>query len=122
MPATCYLLNQCNVKTAKSPNVIHCQYSTKNNIVSLFLQAASAETAESKGSPGFFSQVLSELAAPLYEDDEQDFLSEDSDSENPSTEDESGNEEVEDALHQSNKGEGRVYNLRIESSSLSLPV
>ena len=76
-------------------------------IVSLFLQAASAETAESKGSPGFFSQVLSELAAPLYEDDEQDFLSEDNDSENPSTEDENGKEEVEDALHESFKGKGK---------------
>ena len=55
-----------------------------------FLQASAAETAESeesKGSPGFFSQVLSELAAPLYEEDESDFLSDDSSCVNPSPED-----------------------------------
>ncbi|KAJ7384635.1 hypothetical protein OS493_020213, partial [Desmophyllum pertusum] len=36
-------------------------------------QAPSAETVESKGSPGFFSQVFSELTAPFNEVDEQEF-------------------------------------------------
>ena len=42
------------------------------------LQASAAENAdkvESQESPGFFSQIISEFAAPLYEE-EEDFLSE----------------------------------------------
>ena len=59
------------------------------------MQASAAETAESeesKGSPGFLSQVFSELAAPLYEEDENDFLSEDSPSVDPSPEENTGEE------------------------------
>lgn len=74
------------------------------------MQAPSAETAESKGSPGFFSQVLSELAAPLYEEDEQDFLSEDRESENPSVEDETGGDDPEDAIYETSNGEGNKPN------------
>ena len=43
------------------------------------LQASAAENAEpleGQGSPGFFSQIISEFAAPLYEEEEEDFLSE----------------------------------------------
>lgn len=74
------------------------------------MQAPPAETAESKGSPGFFSQVLSELAAPLYEEDEQDFLSEDRESENPSVEDETGGDDPEDAIYETSNGEGNKPN------------
>lgn len=66
------------------------------------MQSQSAEDAESKGSPGFFSQVLSELAAPLYEEDEQDFLSEDSDSD-PPTEEQARDDDPEDALAEGDK-------------------
>ncbi|XP_078352009.1 uncharacterized protein LOC144636697 isoform X2 [Oculina patagonica] len=65
-------------------------------------KSQSAEDAESKGSPGFFSQVLSELAAPLYEEDEQDFLSEDSDSD-PPTEEQARDDDPEDALAEGDK-------------------
>lgn len=43
------------------------------------LQASAAENAdkvESQESPGFFSQIISEIAAPLYGEEEEDFLSE----------------------------------------------
>ena len=67
------------------------------------MQASSAETTEGKGSPGFFSQVFSELTAPYYEEDEQDFLSEDSDSENPTPEDQSGGDDPGDTTHKGDK-------------------
>ena len=74
-----------------------------------FLQASSSETAESKASPGFFSQMLSELAAPLYEEDEQDFLSEDTEPddepENPSLEDEMRVDDQADAIYETSSGE-----------------
>ena len=44
------------------------------------LQASAAENAEpveGQGSPGFLSRIISEIAAPLYEEEEEDFLSED---------------------------------------------
>ena len=71
----------------------------------LFLQDPSSETAESKGSAGFFSQMFSELTAPLYEEDEQDFLSEDGEPENPSVEDGTGDDHPEDVIHQTSNRE-----------------
>ncbi|KAJ7384644.1 hypothetical protein OS493_020223 [Desmophyllum pertusum] len=70
-------------------------------------QAPSAETVESKGSPGFFSQVFSELTAPFNEVDEQEFLSEDSDSENPSLDDQTGDDDdPEDKNDETSNDEG----------------
>ena len=69
------------------------------------MQASSSETAESKASPGFFSQMFSELAAPLYEEDEQDFLSEDREPENPSQEDEMQDDDQADAVYETSNGE-----------------
>ena len=43
------------------------------------LQASAAENAEKvegQGKPGFFSQIFSEIAAPLFEEEEEGFLSE----------------------------------------------
>lgn len=74
------------------------------------MQAPSSETSESKGSPGFFSQVFSELAAPLYEEDEQDFLSEDREPENPSVEDELGDDDPEEAVYETSNGEDNKPN------------
>ena len=74
------------------------------------MQALSSETSESKGSPGFFSQVFSELAAPLYEEDEQDFLSEDREPENPSVEDEMGDDDPEDAIYETSNDEDNKPN------------
>ena len=79
-------------------------------ILIIFFQAQSSETAESKGSPGFFSQMLSELAAPLYEEDEQDFLSEDREPENPSVQDEVGGDDPEDAIDETSNGEDNQPN------------
>lgn len=70
------------------------------NIISLFLQAPAAESAESKGGPGILSQVLSELTAPFYEEDEADFYSEDSSSVDPSSEDTSKEEGNNKNIHQ----------------------
>ena len=70
------------------------------NILHYFLQASSSETAESKASLGFFSQMFSDFAAPLYEEDEQDFLSEDREPEDPSVEDEKGDEDQTDAIYE----------------------
>ena len=69
------------------------------------MQASSSQTAESKGSLGFFSQVLAELAAPLYGEDEQDFLSEDREPEDPSVEDKTGDDDPEDATYETINGE-----------------
>ena len=66
----------------------------------MFLQAPAAETAESKGGPGILSQVLSELTAPFYEEDEADFDSEDSSSVDPSLEDTSKEEGNNKNIHQ----------------------
>ena len=66
----------------------------------MFLQAPAAETAESRGGPGIFSQVLSELTAPFYEEDEADFDSEDSSSVDPSLEDTSKEEGNNKNIHQ----------------------
>ena len=78
------------------------------NILHYFLQASSSETAESKASLGFFSQMFSDFAAPLYEEDEQDFLSEDREPEDPSVEDEKGDEDQTDAIYEtSNYGEDK---------------
>ena len=66
----------------------------------MFLQVPAAETAESKGGPGILSQVLSELTAPFYEEDEADFDSEDSFSVDPSLEDTSNEEGNNKNIHQ----------------------
>ena len=66
----------------------------------MFLQVPAAETAESKGGPGILSQVLSELTAPFYEEDEADFDSEDSSSVDPSLEDTSKEEGNNKNIHQ----------------------
>ena len=66
----------------------------------MFLQAPVAETAESKGGPGIFSQFVSELTAPFYEEDEADFYSEDSSSVKPSSEDTSKEEGNDKNIHQ----------------------
>lgn len=66
----------------------------------MFLQAPAAETAESKGAPGIFSQFVSELAAPFYEEDEADFYSEDRSSVDPSSEDTSKEEGYNKNIHQ----------------------
>ena len=66
----------------------------------MFLQAPAAETAESRGGPGIFSQVLSELTAPFYDEDEADFDSEDSSSVDPSLEDTSKEEGNNKNIHQ----------------------
>ena len=66
----------------------------------MFLKAPAAETAESKGGPGILSQVLSELTAPFYDEDEADFDSEDSSSVDPSLEDTSKEEENNKNIHQ----------------------
>ena len=66
----------------------------------MFLQAPAAETAESRGGPGIFSQVLSELTAPFYEEDEADFDSEDSSSVDSSLEDTSKEEGNNKNIHQ----------------------
>ena len=47
--------------------------------------------------------MLSELAAPLYEEDEQDFLSEDREPENLSVEDETGDDDPGDAIYEDDK-------------------
>lgn len=77
------------------------------------MQAPSSETSESKGSPGFFSQMFSELAAPLYEEDEQDFLSEDREPENPSVEDELGDDDPEEAIYETSNGEDNKPNFAL---------
>ena len=73
------------------------------------MQTSSSETAEGKASPGFSSQMFSELAAPLYEEDEQDFLSEDTEPddepENPSQEDEMRDDDQADAIYETSSGE-----------------
>ena len=55
---------------------------------------------ESKGEPGIFSQVLSELAAPFLDEDEADLFSEDSSSVDPSSEDTSKEEGNDKNIHQ----------------------
>ena len=49
--------------------------------------------------------MFSELAAPLYEEDEQDFLSEDREPENPSQEDEMQDDDQADAVYETSNGE-----------------
>lgn len=66
----------------------------------MFLQTPAAEAVESKGEPGIFSQVLSELAAPFLDEDEADFDSEDSSSVDPSSEDTSKEEGNDKNIHQ----------------------
>ena len=91
-----------NQKHLSRRNKFHCSL-----IIIILLQAPSAETVESKGSPGFFSQVFSELTAPFNEVDEQEFLSEDSDSENPSLDDQTGDDDdPEDKNDETSNDEG----------------
>ena len=77
----------------------------------MFLQAPAAETAESRGGPGIFSQVLSELTAPFYEEDEADFDSEDSSSVDPSS--------VDPSLEDTSKEEGNNKNIHQDYPSSS---
>ena len=81
----------------------------QSTLLPYFLQTSSSETAEGKARPGFFSQMFSELAAPLYEEDEQDFLSEDTEPddepENPSLEDEMRDDDQADAIYETSSGE-----------------
>ena len=54
--------------------------------------------------------MFSELAAPLYEEDEQDFLSEDREPDNPSEEDEMGDDDPGDAIYETSSGEDNKPN------------